>query len=83
MPAYDSPAAGWLLPVAQEQARTERNGVVVGGALYTDPLFHCEPGEPLSYRMFPYDYPGLERGVFIPWNGDVLYLERSQRLPLH
>jgi hypothetical protein len=83
MLAYDSPAAGWLLPVAQEQARTERDGVVVGGAIYTDPLFRCEPGQRVSYRMFPSAYTGLERGIFIPWNGDLLYLERSQRLPLH
>jgi len=50
MPAYDSPAAGWLLPVVPQQARTERDGVVVGGAVYADPVFRCEPGERLSYR---------------------------------
>lgn len=82
MPAYDSPAAGWLLPLADAQARTERDGLVVGGAVYTSDWFTVEPGQRMAYRMFPYPYPGLERGIFISWHGHLHYLERSERPPL-
>jgi hypothetical protein len=74
MPAYNSPAAGWLLPQANDHVRSLRNAVVRGDMVYTTRGFMIEPGETHSYRIFPYTYPGTERGIFIEYGTGLHYL---------
>ena len=83
MPGYDSPAAGWLLPRANDSIRSVRNGVMRGDMLYTNSGFSIEPGHTLSYRMFPYVYSGTQRGLFLEYEGELHYLEpmTGHRLP--
>lgn len=75
MPGYDSPAAGWLLPHAQELVRSTHNGVRRGDTMYTSPTFVIDPGHALPYRMYPYLYAGTERGLFVEHEGVLHYLE--------
>jgi hypothetical protein len=65
LPGYNSPAAGWLLPVAKEKALTVRDGVMCRGLHYTNAVFESLPGAELSYREFPYFYPYKDLGVFV------------------
>lgn len=65
LPGYNSPAAGWLLPVAKEKVLTVRDGVMCRGLHYTNTVFESLPGAALSYREFPYFYPYKDLGVFV------------------
>lgn len=74
-PAYDSPAAGWLLPAQPTPLQTVRDGVRCQGMLYRGLGFTCEPGDSVIYRMFPYEYAGLQRGLFIQQDTHLYYLQ--------
>lgn len=84
LPGYDSPAAGWLLPVAKGKATTSRNGVVCRGFHYTNSMFESLPGAELNYREFPYFYPDKATGIFIEWDRDdqrrVEYVLRTNKI---
>jgi hypothetical protein len=84
LPGYNSPAAGWLLPVAKEKATTVRNGVMCRGLHYTSAVFESLPGAELSYREFPYFYPDKASGIFIEWNREgqrsVEYVLRTNKI---
>jgi hypothetical protein len=61
MPGFDTPAAGWLLPVVGE-VETVTNGVVHQGTRYSSPWFHSEPGQKRPYRAFPFFFPASDTG---------------------
>jgi hypothetical protein len=82
MPGYDSPAAGWLLPRADKQVKSIRDGVVKGTVIYRAQHFQIDPGHVLFYREFPFAYPGTERGIFVEHDGFVRYLESRREYPL-
>jgi hypothetical protein len=76
MPGYDTPAAGWLLPVTDE-VETVKGGVWYQGARYTSPWFQSVPGQRYSCRTYPFYIPPTDededenienvvvRGIFI------------------
>lgn len=76
MPGYDTPAAGWLLPVTDE-VETVQDGVWYQGARYTSPWFQSDPGQRLACRTYPFYIPPTDededenienvvvRGIFI------------------
>jgi hypothetical protein len=57
-PAFDTPAAGLLLPVVGNAA-TVRDGVMVNERRFGGPYFRSEPGHTVAYRAFPYLYDGV------------------------
>jgi hypothetical protein len=76
-PAFDTPAAGLLLPVLGH-ATTVRDGVMVNERRYTSPYFRSEPGHTVAYRAFPYLYDGLQRdegmqeAIYVEGHGGVV-----------
>lgn len=64
LPASDSPAAGWLLPI-EGQGTTVRNGFIARGRNYTNANFQILPGSTLNYREFPYLYAHKATGIFV------------------
>jgi len=64
MPGYDTPAAGWLLPVKQ-QVPTIRDGVEIGRRVYAHPLSGVQHGGVADVRINPYPYGKTPRAVFI------------------
>ncbi|NNJ13096.1 hypothetical protein EKD04_022480 [Chloroflexales bacterium ZM16-3] len=79
LPGYDTPAAGWLLPVVAEHIQTVRNGVRLGKRAYIDPQAGIEPSLSVHVRMMP-SRLGSARAVFIEHIGDVG--SRMDYLPL-
>jgi hypothetical protein len=82
-PGFDTQAAGLLLPVVGT-AVTARNVVLVGERRYADSTFHCEPGQSIRYRQFPYIYQGpaedeyMRDTIFVEGSNGVLhYLTRQ------
>jgi hypothetical protein len=59
MPGFETPGAGWLLPVTG-YVETVTDGVWYQGARYTSHWFHSEPGQKLPYRAFPFFFPSLD-----------------------
>lgn len=64
LPGFDTPAAGWLLPVTGT-VRTIQDGVHDGPFRYTSPVFSSHPGEELAKREFPYLYEGMKPFIFV------------------
>ncbi len=64
LPGYDTPAAGWLLPVMPEPVQTIRDGVRLGKRTYLDQKAGIEPGLLVRVRTTP-PRLGLARAVFI------------------
>lgn len=72
MPAHDSPAAGWLLPVV-DRITSGRNKVVYRGMVYTASDFRIEPGTKLNIRAFPYLYERMPLHIFVEMENGYLY----------
>lgn len=53
LPGYDTPAAGWLLPIEVEHAVTIRDGVEIGHLDYVSSHMGIEPGQPVRIRAPP------------------------------
>lgn len=66
LPGYDTPAAGWLLPVVADDTQTIRDGVQVGKRIYSDRQARIEPGLPVRVRMIPPQL-GSARAVFMEY----------------
>jgi hypothetical protein len=69
MAGYDTPAAGWLLPVNGEIV-TAQGGVLSRNSSYYSPYFRLDAGDSVKRREFPFFYPKLmasdpEPGIFI------------------
>ncbi len=69
MAGYDTPAAGWLLPINGEIV-TAQGGVLSRNSNYRSASFQLEPGNSVKRREFPIFYPklmasDLEPGIFI------------------
>jgi hypothetical protein len=90
MPGFDTPAAGWLLPVT-DSVKTMTNGVVVyKGTRYTSPWFHSDVGKHYPCRTYPFYVPcpdmqdedRNEQGLFIEiehqGERQLRYLTRKQ-----
>jgi hypothetical protein len=75
-PAFDTPAAGLLLPITGE-ATTVRDGVVANERRYASSYFRSEPGHTVAYRAFPYRYGGLKPGEGMQ---EAIYVEDGSGL---
>jgi hypothetical protein len=85
-PAFNTPAAGLLLPVL-EGARTVRNRVIVEDHAYSTPGFRIDPGQVIPYRAFPYRYDGsspderMREAIFIEHDSCLEYLILNPEIP--
>jgi hypothetical protein len=70
-PAFQTPAAGFLLPVSGD-AQTAKNGVLVDDRFYTSAECSFPAGQILTYRTFPYRYRGRTPDEGMP---DAIYVE--------
>ncbi|KAB8142900.1 hypothetical protein F8S13_11645 [Chloroflexia bacterium SDU3-3] len=77
LPGYDTPAAGWLLPVEVEHAVTIRDGVEFDQRFYTSTAIAIEPGIDTHIRCLPLRIKYRE-GIFIEYMTGVLYLTMSR-----
>jgi len=64
LPGFDTPVAGWLLPVTGT-VQTIQDGVRDGTFRYMSPVFSSQPGEELAKREFPYLYEGMKPFIFV------------------
>ena len=65
LPGFDTPAAGWLLPVITELT-TERDGVTIDRRRYIDRASGIEPGLHVRIHAAPTHVP-LARGIFVEY----------------
>jgi hypothetical protein len=72
---YDSPAAGWLLPL-QGITRVQAGGVVIDGVRYTNPWITLPEGKRVLWRSFEHAYPEREIGIFAQLGDNTLYYMR-------
>jgi hypothetical protein len=72
MSGYDSPAAGWLLPV-QGVTRTQEGGVIIEGVPYVNPWVTLPSGKRVLWRSFSYPYPERKPGVFAQLGNGTMY----------
>jgi len=84
LPAFDSPAAGLLLPVGETGVMTLRDGVLADDKFFTAPDFHSAPQQTLHYRAYPYRYDGarpderMDEAIFLVHpDGALQYLVRQ------
>jgi hypothetical protein len=66
LPGYDTPAAGWLLPVVAEPVITIRGGVQLGNLCYRDESIGIEPGVAVRVRSLPRASERI-RSVFVEY----------------
>jgi hypothetical protein len=79
LPGYDTPAAGWLLPVVDEMT-TKRDAVMHNRRLYVDPGCGIEPGVHARVRAFS-SHAHVVRGVFVEYGPEqVLHYLPLQRM---
>jgi hypothetical protein len=72
-PAFQTPAAGFLLSVSGE-AQTVNNGVLVDDRFYASADVSLAAGQLLPYRTFPYRYRGRTPDESMP---DAIYVEEQ------
>jgi hypothetical protein len=72
-PAFQTPAAGFLLSVSGE-AQTVNNGVLVDDRFYASADVSLAADQILTYRTFPYRYRGRTPDEGMP---DAIYVEEQ------
>ena len=70
LPGYNTPAAGWLLPVIGS-TRTIRDGIELEKLVYSNPEAGIEPGIDVQVRSLPAQF-GRAQGVFIEYTSGLL-----------
>lgn len=79
-PGYDTPAAGWLLPMSGE-VHWNSNEVNDDGIIYMASESINLASGTVKKRSFPYLYKGVDRGIFVELQATqhLLYLRRIVR----
>jgi len=85
-PAFQTPVAGFLLPAVGE-ARTVKNGVLIGDRFYTSANCAFAIGQMVKYHTFPYQYQGyspdavMQDAIYVrDQDGMMHYLVRHLRI---